>query len=225
MTSRLLAILMALMSAFSTASVDLQSPFALGEYLILVNRDYTLDASYEPQDLIKPNVSKDSSAVLMREEAAHALEALFNAAKEEENLRLIATSGYRSYDTQELLYQRKIKTTGSEAKARLLVAPAGASEHQLGLAMDLKAPATEHLNSSFANTKEYKWVEKNAHRFGFIIRYKAEWTDITGYSYEPWHIRYVGVKHAQIIYEMNIPLEEYICALRLISEDEYLKGN
>ena len=197
----------------------------MGEYLILVNRDYMLDASYEPDDLVKPKVRNDSSAVLMRKEAAQSLEAMFNAASKEKNLQLIATSGYRSFDTQELIYQRKIKTTGSEAKARLLVAPPGASEHQLGLAMDIKAPASEHLNSSFSNTKEYKWMKDNAHRFGFIIRYKEEWTDITGYSFEPWHIRYVGETHAKIIYEMDIPLEEYISALRLIAEDEYLKGN
>lgn len=224
MTSRLLAVILALISSFSASTLDLQEPFALGEYLVLVNRDYTLDASYVPTDLIKPDVHNDSSAILMRKEAAESLEALFSAAKEE-GLKLIATSGYRSYDTQELIYQRKFKTTGSEAKARLLVAPAGASEHQLGLAMDIKSPTSEHLNSSFAQTKECQWLHKNAHRFGFIVRYKEEWTDITGYSYEPWHIRYVGATHAQIIYELDIPLEEYIAALRLISEDEYLKGN
>lgn len=193
--------------------------------MILVNRDYTLSSTYEPDDLIKPDVRNDSSSILMREDAAHALEELFAAAKEEAGLDLIAASGYRSYRTQELIYQRKIKSMGSVEKAQLLVAPPGASEHQLGLAMDVKCKSVDHLNSSFGKTKEGQWLQENAHRFGFIIRYKEEWTEITGYAYEPWHIRYVGKVHAPLIYEMNVPLEEYITALRLIAEDEYLKGN
>ena len=79
--------------------------------------------------------------------------------------------------------------------------------------------------SFFRQFKEGQWIAEHAHEFGFIIRYKKEWTDITGYSYEPWHIRYVGKEHAQIIHELDIPLEEYISTLRLIAEDEYLKGN
>ena len=223
--TRLLSLLIAFMSALSVPLSNFSVPMALGEYLILVNRDYELSNSYEPEDLVKPDVRSDSSATLMRKEAALALEELFAAAKEEANLNLIAASGYRSYRTQELIYERKIKNTGSEEKAQLLVAPPGASEHQLGLAMDVKCPSVDHLNASFGKTKEGQWLRENAHRFGFIIRYKEEWTEITGYAYEPWHIRYVGKTHAQLIYEMDVPLEEYITALRLIAEDEYLKGN
>lgn len=224
MTSQLIALLMALLSALNAASVPVSDSIALGEYLVLVNRDYRLSNTYEPDDLVRPDVRRDSSSILMREEAAHALEALF-AAAEEEGLQLIAASGYRSYRTQELIYQRKIKNTGSEEKAGLLVAPPGASEHQLGLAMDLKCKSVQNLVAAFGKTKEGVWVAENAHRFGFIIRYKEDWTDITGYAYEPWHIRYVGKEHAQIIFELDIPLEEYITALRLIAQNEYMKGN
>jgi len=225
MTQQLLALLLALLNALYVSGMDVSSQLALGEYMILVNRDYTLSSSYEPEDLVKPDVRHDSSAILMREEAARALEELFDAAKEEMGYHLIAASGYRSYRTQELIYQRKIKNMGSVAKASLLVAPPGASEHQLGLAMDVKCPGQDHLNSAFAKTKEGQWLKENAHRFGFIIRYKEEWTEITGYAFEPWHIRYVGKTHAQIIYNLDIPLEEYISALRLICEDEFiLKG-
>ena len=224
MTAQLLSLLLAVFNAFSLSAADLSNPLALGEYLILVNQDYVLSSSYEPEDLIKPNVRSDSSSILMREEAAHALEELFAAAKQD-GLHLIAASGFRSYRTQELIYQRKIKNTGSVEKASLLVAPPGASEHQLGLAMDLKCKTVQSLHPSFAKSKEGQWILENAHRFGFIIRYKEEWTEVTGYSYEPWHIRYVGITHAQIIHDLDIPLEEYIAALRLIAEDEYLKGN
>ena len=224
MNAPLVSLLMAIFSALSAASAGATDPIALGEYMILVNRDYTLSSTYEPDDLIKPDVRHDSSAILMREEAAHALEELF-AAAQDEGLHLIAASGYRSYRTQELIYQRKIKNTGSVEKASLLVAPPGASEHQLGLAMDLKCKTVQNLNSSFAKSKEGQWILENAHQFGFIIRYKEEWTDITGYAYEPWHIRYVGKTHAKIIHDLDIPLEEYITALRLIAQNEYLKGN
>ena len=224
MTAQLLSLLLAVFNALSLSAADLSNPLALGEYLILVNQDYVLSSSYEPEDLIKPNVRSDSSSILMREEAAHALEELFVAAKQD-GLHLIAASGFRSYRTQELIYQRKIKNTGSVEKASLLVAPPGSSEHQLGLAMDLKCKTVQNLHPSFAKSKEGQWILENAHRFGFIIRYKEEWTEVTGYSYEPWHIRYVGITHAQIIHDLDIPLEEYIAALRLIAEDEYLKGN
>lgn len=225
MITQLIALLLSLFSTLSLTSDALVAQTDLGGYLVLVNRDYVLSEQYEPKDLIKPNVRHTSSAILMREDAARALEELFAAAKEEANLTIYAASGYRSYQTQANIYQRKIKSTGSVEKAQLLVAPPGASEHQLGLAMDLKASKDSNLSAAFAKTKAGQWVAENAHRFGFIIRYKEEWTDITGYAYEPWHIRYVGKEHAQIIYQMNIPLEEYIAALRDLAAAEALKGN
>ena len=224
MTAQLLSLFLAFLSTLSASGANLAEPTALGQYLVLVNHEYTLSNDYEPDDLIKPSVRNDSGAILMREEAAHALEDLF-ASADADGMHLIATSGYRSYDTQELIYKRKIKNTGSVEKANLLVAIPGTSEHQLGLAMDLKCKTVQNLHPSFANSKEGQWIAEHAHEFGFIIRYKKEWTDITGYSYEPWHIRYVGKGHAQIIHELDIPLEEYISTLRLIAEDEYLKGN
>lgn len=224
MTAQLLSLFLAFLSTLSASGANLAEPTALGQYLVLVNHEYTLSSDYEPDDLIKPSVRNDSGAILMREEAAHALEDLF-ASADADGMHLIATSGYRSYDTQELIYKRKIKNTGSVEKANLLVAIPGTSEHQLGLAMDLKCKTVQNLHPSFANSKEGQWIAEHAHEFGFIIRYKKEWTDITGYSYEPWHIRYVGKEHAQIIHELDIPLEEYISTLRLIAEDEYLKGN
>ena len=101
-----------------------------------------------------------------------------------------------------------------KTKALLLVAPPGASEHQLGLAMDLGSKKNTSLTESFFDTAEGKWVAENCHRFGFIIRYKEEWTDITGYAYEPWHVRYVGPEHAARIHELDIPFETYVAQLR-----------
>ena len=94
------------------------------------------------------------------------------------------------------------------------MADPGASEHQLGLAMDVKNRPDMSLNAAFGKTKEGLWLAENAWRFGFIIRYKAEWTDVTTYAYEPWHIRYVGKEHAAILQELDIPLEYYVEMLR-----------
>ena len=224
MPVQLLSLVMALVSALSVSVSTIGEATTLGGYLALVNRDYVLPSDYEPDDLVRPDVkTTNGSAILMRAEAAQALEELFAAAKDEAGLTIYAVSGYRSYSTQAAIFERKIKNTGSKEKAQRLVAPPGASEHQLGLAMDLKASPDSNLSAAFAKTKQGQWVAENAHRFGFIIRYKEEWTDITGYSYEPWHIRYVGKEHAAIIYEMDIPLETYIEALREAALDEYLK--
>jgi len=102
------------------------------------------------------------------------------------------------------------------------VAPPGASEHQLGLAMDLGRKGKTNLNAAFGSSEEGAWVRDHAHEFGFIIRYKADWSDITGYADEPWHIRYVGRDHAGRIHELDIPLEHYIEQLRLAYFGEYI---
>ena len=150
---------------------------------------------------------------MMRREAAEALEKLFRAAEEEEHYTLVAVSGYRSYQTQRNIYKRRIKNAGQK-KADKFVALPGASEHQLGLAMDVGRRTNHKLKAAFGNTPEGKWLAQNCYRFGFILRYKAEWEEITGYGYEPWHIRYVGLEHALRIQELDIPFEEYVALLR-----------
>ena len=100
------------------------------------------------------------------------------------------------------------------------VAVPGASEHQLGLAMDVNRVNAAGLKASFGKTKEGIWLAENCWRFGFILRYQQEWEDVTGYGYEPWHIRYVGAEHALRIRELNIPFEEYIEALRRLNEEK-----
>ena len=90
--------------------------------------------------------------------------------------------------------------------------------------MDLGCKRNSSLTESFGNTDEGAWVRENCARFGFIIRYKAEWTETTGYSYEPWHVRYVGEEHAQRIAEMDIPLEDYITQLRRAKDTFAARG-
>lgn len=206
-------ILFLLLGCVLLSSASAGSPMTEpGGILCLVNRESVLDKSYEPDDLIKPDVDtrKESlqDRIYMRPEAAHALEDMFAAALTEKGYSLLAVSGYRSYGYQQVLFNQKASAVGA-AKASLTVAKAGQSEHQLALAMDVQCADEPTLSEDFAYTKEGQWVEENAHRFGFIIRYKEEWTEITGYAYEPWHLRYIGVAHATAVHMLNIAYEHY----------------
>ncbi len=179
--------------------------------LFLVNRQTRIVSEYTPMT-VKTETPGGRS---MRADAAQALQEMFSAARQEAKISLTTVSGYRSYSKQSVLYSNKINSTGSVAKAQKYVAPPGASEHQLGLAMDLGSTKSGgQLNSSFGKSKGGQWVRQNAHRFGFIVRYQEGWEDITGYNYEPWHVRYVGVEHATAMYEQNIPFEIYIRSLQ-----------
>ena len=209
---KLLSLVLTLLSLGQTTLNSYVDQMSLGGYLFLVNRDYTITSDYVPNDLETPRVLGGGESTRMRKDAALALEEMF-AAAQEEGLFLSAVSGFRSYGQQAAIHQRKIERVGKKEALRVS-APPGCSEHQLGLAMDLGTKKNRSLTEAFGNTPEGQWVAQNAHRFGFIIRYKAEWEDITGYAYEPWHIRYVGKEHAERIYELNIPFETYIAQLR-----------
>ena len=213
MLSKTLAMLMVLISLGQGVIGDYEDQLSLGGTLFLVNREYMITADYVPDDLVMPSVRRTSASVLMRKEAAEALEALFNAAKQEHNYTLVAVSGYRSYQTQQNIYRRRVKNAGQK-KADLYVALPGSSEHQLGLAMDVGRRSNTKLKEAFGDSPEGKWLAENCYRFGFILRYKQEWTETTGYAYEPWHIRYVGLEHALRIKELNIPFEDYIALIR-----------
>lgn len=170
----------------------------------LVNRSQLISEDYVPE-VRKTDLSGLSQS--MRPDAADALETLFAAAKAD-GVRLSTVSGYRSYSKQNVLYDRKVKNEGSET-ANSLVALPGSSEHQLGLAMDVTKEGSSSLNSRFADTQEGQWVAQNAHLYGFIVRYPFGMEDITGYSYEPWHLRYVGQAYAQAIYDSGLPMDLY----------------
>jgi len=213
----LFAAVIAIAQGGITACVDQTS---LGGNLYLVNQTFQLAKDYVPPDLVKPAVRSQGSSVTLRREAAEALEALFAAARESGHT-LVAVSGYRSYASQSAIYHRKVSSTGSAEKAGLLVALPGCSEHQLGLAVDLGRASSTQLNYSFGRSKEGHWVSENAHRFGFIVRYRAQWTDITGIAEEPWHLRFVGVPHAMEIKRLDIPLELYVYQMAQASFGAY----
>ena len=119
-------------------------------------------------------------------------------------------SGFRSYERQKDVFAQNVKKLGEETARRVSATP-GQSEHQTGLAMDVTSPEIDFkLTTEFEKTREGKWVLENAHKYGFIIRYPKGKEAITGYDYEPWHLRYVGKEHAAYMKEHNLTLEEYL---------------
>ncbi|MDO4165989.1 MAG: M15 family metallopeptidase [Eubacteriales bacterium] len=179
---------------------------------VLVNQEYLLPGEYIPADLVKPNIAFSFYGTYeksyMRKIAADALEKLF-AAAEKEGYLLKGVSAYRSYERQKQIYDRNVATRGKKQTDRVSAKP-GSSEHQTGLTIDVSCSSIGcALEESFGETEEGKWLAKNCHKFGFIIRYPEDKSDITGYSYEPWHIRYVGKNLAKYLHKKNLTLEEY----------------
>ncbi|MBC3795742.1 M15 family metallopeptidase [Acetobacterium tundrae] len=173
----------------------------------LVNKNHSISASYVPNDLVTLDLPSTRDTQL-RSDAAEALVKLFNAARSA-GLDLYCCSGYRSYENQSELYDWNVSTYGAE-QADLVSARPGMSEHQLGLAMDVTSASVGFdLLESFGTTAEGQFLKNNAYKYGFIIRYPQDKTDITGYAYEPWHIRYLGVDVATDIYNSGKTMEEY----------------
>lgn len=193
----------------------------------LVNREYPLPEGFVPEGLTNPDVLfpfSDTSIdkAKMTPEAGKALALLFDAAYDEAKLTLYGVSAYRSYARQYTIYATNLVTQGIAHTNRYSAAP-GRSEHQTGLAIDISCASEGFgLETTFADTPEGIWVAENAHRFGFILRYPKDKEDITGYNYEPWHIRYVGTELAAYLYEAGLTLDEYY-GVRDTLTTEYLE--
>lgn len=179
---------------------------------VLVNKQIRLPESYIPADLVYPNVrfifKEKIEKRMLRKEAAQALETMFNAA-EKDGIYLAGVSGYRSEARQKVIFNQYAAKDGEE-KAKTYSAYPGTSEHQTGLAIDVSGSAGKcAAESCFAGTPEAEWLAAHAPDYGFIIRYPEGKESITGYKYEPWHIRYVGIELAKEISDKGITLEEY----------------
>ncbi|MBF7096377.1 M15 family metallopeptidase [Alkalibacter sp. M17DMB] len=177
----------------------------------LVNKERSLPQDYVPDDLVHievPSVLTNLEVNQLRKSASDALTDLFEEARTA-GYTLKARSGYRSYSTQKSLFNNSVARNGLE-HAKKYSAPPGHSEHQTGLAMDITSESVNNqLYDSFGATPEGIWVAENAHLFGFIIRYPEGKEDITGYEYEPWHLRYLGIELATDIYKTGLTMEEY----------------
>lgn len=183
---------------------------------VLVNKEFALPEDYKPEDLVYPDVrftfKEKIDKRMMRKEAAQALEELF-AAAENDGVYLAGVSAYRSHSTQTSLFNRYVAKDGEE-KAKTYSAVPGHSEHETGLAIDVSGSDGKcAADDCFGGTKEANWLDEHATEYGFIIRYPDGKESITGYKYEPWHLRFVGKEIAADIAERDITLEEYYDAV------------
>ncbi len=170
------------------------------EITVLVNKSHQLDANYIPSDLTPipsfPNLK-------LRNVAINDFEELLAAAKLD-GVILIPYSTYRSYEYQDGLYQKYLQRDPQD-KVDTYSARPGHSEHQTGLAIDIRSDS--HWSS--LTEKDYEWMKQNSYKYGFIIRYTKDNQPITGYKEEPWHIRYIGKEHAAKVVQLNITYDEY----------------
>lgn len=177
----------------------------LNTNLILVNKYNYLTEDYIPENLEPIDIAYARSGMQLVREAKEAFETLSEDAKKE-GKNIIAMSSYRSYDYQVNLYNNYVATDGKEA-ADTYSARAGYSEHQTGLAVDVYNKVLPY--TSFEETEEFNWMQENAYKYGFILRFPKDKVNITGYQYESWHYRYVGKEAAKYIHNHDLTLEEY----------------
>ena len=196
--------------AMETSLDDYPLEAATDDILVLVNKTHPVTREYAADDLVTvehcdPNVGT-ADTKKMRKVAADAIEELIAGAKED-GFDIVMRTGYRSYDYQDYLFNSYAANYG-EAEANTYSARPGQSEHQTGWCCDVGRIG--YGLTSFDGTAEADWIAENSWKYGFILRYPADKTDITGYIYESWHIRYVGKDAAQYIYENGLTLEEYL---------------
>ena len=169
----------------------------------LVNKYHKLPSNYEAKDLVTLSKTYSSRGHKIKKVASEPLMKMIDAARAD-GLNLLVISGYRTESTQRGLFNTSVKRHGMD-HALIYSAKPGHSEHQLGLAVDLNS-----TEESFDQTKEYKWLKANSYKYGFIERYPKGKEFITGYGYEPWHYRYLGVDLATKVYTENVTYEEYL---------------
>lgn len=173
------------------------------DYLLLVNRDNLLNKTYIPSDLVNSkSIYKDN--ILINNKVLRMFNLMRNEAKKY-GYDIDIMSGYRTYEYQEKIYNKLVHDKGLNYAIRH-IAPAGASEHQTGLAIDICIYRDEKcfIEHEISDFEEIKWLHKNAHRYGFILRYPYGMEDKTGYNYEPWHFRYVGNMASYIFYNDKV---------------------
>lgn len=186
---------------------------------LLVNKENLIDKKFIPADLveIKPRIKGSvdpNRKILLVSEAWIAFSKMKEAALLE-GMDIDISSGYRSYSYQEKLFKYNVELIGLEETKKKVALP-GTSDHHTGLALDYYSFRTNEDGSIFPYTdikeedREYQWIKDNCYKYGYIVRYPKGKEHITGYIFEPWHLRYVGLDIAKEIYYNNITLEEYV---------------
>ena len=181
-----------------------------GDLFVLVNKLHAVSKDYKPTDMVvMDNKLTTWENLELKSDAYDAYLELYRDAKDE-GFSLKVCSAYRTYSTQKTLYANAVKNKGQKT-ADIRSAYAGRSEHHTGYALDITSKSMGWgLKQDFADYPDGKWINDHCSEYGFIIRYPKDKTEITGYDYEPWHLRYVGVEAAAEITEQGITLEEYL---------------
>mgnify|MGYP002735323215 CR=1 FL=1 len=172
---------------------------------VLVNKYFEVSSDYVPS-LVEVISSKNCS---IRPEAAEAWDLMREACSAATGKTLYLSSGYRSYETQKKLFEDALANKGLERAVSKYAYP-GRSEHQLGLALDITTTDTKSISGSFLSTEAGMWMTDHAYEFGFILRYPSGKESITGYAFEAWHYRFVGVDVATAMYGTGLCYEEYL---------------
>ena len=186
------------------------------DYTILINKDNRLDKNYIPQNLIITDENEnnfheylDETQKPMIDKLVYEYFLMMQTEAQKYGFNILIDSGYRSYKYQEELWYDSVDKIGLEETKRVVALP-GASEHQTGFSFDIayiiNGKYTDSVNEF---QEETKWLFNNCHKYGFILRYPKGKEEITGYKFEPWHYRFVGIELANELYENDITLEEY----------------
>lgn len=181
-----------------------KTPYQNKDY-ILVNKYIYMEEDYVPDNLEDLDLSYSRSGMKLVKSAKDALEEMVAKAKED-GITIRVMSSYRSYNYQVNLYNRYVETDGKDAADTYSARP-GYSEHQTGLCIDIDDTKLNYTD--FEKSNSFNWMQENAYKYGFILRYPEDKTEITGYTYESWHYRYVGKKIASYIKKHNITFDEY----------------
>ena len=175
-----------------------------GSLLVVANKKHKLPDGYVPADLVSPSIAQ-TAACTMREPAAQAIAEMAQAAAAD-GVTLMISSAYRGEDYQRQLYNGYVASYGAETADTISSRP-GYSDHQTGLAADFVEGDGSlngiNFNQKFEDTESGKWLRTHAHEYGFIMRYPKGKQEITGYAYEPWHFRYIGIEDATAVYNVD----------------------
>ncbi|HCK89286.1 MAG TPA: D-alanyl-D-alanine carboxypeptidase [Erysipelotrichaceae bacterium] len=176
---------------------------------VFIDKTHPVAEDFVPSDLAAPYFNSTGEIIQLKQEAADHLKAMMNAAAAE-NIQLVVFAGYISYQTQSDYYQDRVSLLG-EAEASKVIEKPGYSEHQCGIAVDFSSNSTSATSVSYAETDAGKWLYAHAHEYGYILRYPKDKESLTGYSYMPWHYRYIGEEYAKMMYEISpdLTLEEF----------------
>ncbi len=199
---------------FASFAFDIDNPVFISDVdnlFVLANKANRFSDEFKPQNLVNPKSrhSGSPSRRKLRVVAANAIDELISAAKAE-GIEIRTVSAYRTIDYQKTLFDA-YASRSSEAEANQYSSRAGHSEHHTGLCVDVSSPSVNYdLKFAYGDTIEGKWIARNAHKYGYVVRYPKDKHRLTGYLYEPWHLRYFGVPLATYLYETELTYEEFI---------------